>query len=269
MPEPLSGLIPGPTAITTTQAPFTVGAPTVPAFDVIEVLPLAAADRLRKLRDRSRDAHALIPPHGEIQEAIAEQREAERVLQKLIDHPSKRGHKLPQDDRRVVEATKTLERAAADLRRLNERAEARSQAWRAASGALAATESWLRFGRPPGTTLEAVAAVEPPKLLKGESLVDAVERLRRRGRELRANLNCVNSAPFPSSYAKQRAREQVEAFAQRGAISVSRLIEVDGDIEFPTLQMRATVHNATPGAIAFHEAIDVAGVIAYLQKCPR
>jgi hypothetical protein len=79
-----------------------------------------------------------------------------------------------------------------------------------------ACEVYLRDGKPGNTTLEAVE-VEPPKLNKGETVVDAIERHRRRVRELRADLHRIESATCPSSYAKQRMRAQIGQLAQRGA----------------------------------------------------
>jgi hypothetical protein len=51
------------------------------------------------------------------------------------------------------------------------------------------------------------------KLAKGESILDGIQRLRRRGRELKADLSRIQSAPYPSSYAKQKMRTQIEALA--------------------------------------------------------
>jgi hypothetical protein len=137
--------------------------------------------------------------------------------------------------------------------------------WTAASQAKTAVEDYLRHGVPGNCKLEAAAEVEP-KLNKGETVTDAIERLRRRGRELKAAIHTIRSSCFPSGYCKQRAREQVEQLSQRGAISVSRLVEFDGDIEFPSLQQRAMVHNATAGAVAFHETVDVVALMAFLHK---
>jgi hypothetical protein len=106
-----------------------------------------------------------------------------------------------------------------------------------------------------------------PKPAKGENgLLDQIEARRRRVRELRANWHTIQSAPFPSSYCRQRAREQVEQLAMCGAISVSRLVEADGEIEFPEIQIASTIYNAQPGAIAYHQRIDVVGLIAFLHK---
>ena len=64
---------------------------------------------------------------------------------------------------------KNLAKLSDDLRRLNERSEARTAAWHAASRALAATEEWLRTGKPGNCTLEAVET-ELPKLNKGDKI---------------------------------------------------------------------------------------------------
>ena len=83
-------------------------------------------------------------------------------------------------------------------------------------------ESWLRDGRPSGVE---VFEGPQPTLTKGQTLVDFIEQVRRRGRELQADLHRIRSAPFPSNHAKQQARAQIEALAERGTPSASRLIE--------------------------------------------
>jgi hypothetical protein len=127
-------------------------------------------------------------------------------------------------------------------------------------------EEFLKSGRPGGTTLEAVET-EPPKLAKGETVIDAIERLRRRGRELQADLHRIRSAPYPSAHAKRKMREQVEVWAQRGAANVAGLVEHgDGKIEFQREMLRVQMHNIpkAPAAIGYAEAIDAVAVIAWL-----
>jgi hypothetical protein len=65
---------------------------------------------------------------------------------------------------------------------------------------------------------------------------------------------------------KAQAKAQIEALAMRGAVNVSLLVEHDGMVEFPTQQVRATVYNAGPAAVAYHDAVDVVGLIAFLHK---
>jgi Putative transposase len=72
-----------------------------------------------------------------------------------------------------------------------------------------------------------------------------------RARELRADLHRVQSAPYPSSHAKARMREEIEQLARRGAVDVSALVEHDGD---------------SAQALAFGEVVDTVGLFAWLCK---
>jgi hypothetical protein len=266
MARQATGLTPAPTTVVAEQAVFDAAPqPMSPRFDVIEALPPAAADKLRALRQRSTDAHALIPMFADLQEANTERIKAEQRLKRLVDHPHDDGFGLKEDDPRVVAAQRQLDKLTGDAKRLNERNEARSQAWRTASGALAACEDWLRHGKPLGTVLEAVEN-EPVKLLKNEALIDGVERLRREGRGVKATIHTIQSSCFPKSHSKAQIRAQIEQFAQRGEVSVSDVIEHDGKIIWPMMRVQSQVFNAQPGAVAFHEAIDVAGLLAFLLK---
>jgi hypothetical protein len=136
--------------------------------------------------------------------------------------------------------------------------------WQTASQALATCDDFLRHGVPGNCKLEAVEG-EPPRLNKGETVIDAIERYRRRGRELRADQHRIASAPYPSSYAKQRMREQIEALAMQGAPSVSSLIELDGKIESQTQRLTSEVH-AERRSLAFTEVPDATALTCWLHK---
>ena len=127
---------------------------------------------------------------------------------------------------------------------------------------LSTVEGYLRDGPGPLRDLE----TPEPKLAKNETLLDAIERNRRRVRELAADLHRVHSAPYPSAHVKQRLRQQVEELAVRGAPSVSRLIEHDGPVEFATTQLRAKVHNSEPAAVAITEMPDTVAMFAWLHR---
>jgi hypothetical protein len=256
----MAGFEPGPA----NPQPMSVGFHTRPAFNVIELLPPGGADRLRTLRQHVSDLHSLTTPFAELQEANTAKLEAAHQLKRLTDHQQHGGFNLKSDDPRVIAAQARLDTLSADYRRLTERNEGRSTAWREAGQTLAAVEQWLRDGRPPNTTLQDFDG-KPPSLAKSEIVTDAIERLRRRGRELRADQRRVQSAPYPSSYCKQRAKEQIEALAQRGAPDVSLLIEHDGNVEFPTRSVQSMIYNTGTPAIAFAEVPDVAWV-AWLHK---
>lgn len=258
----MAGFEPRPATVT----PFSLGPDLVPQNDAADWLPPRAADRLRALRQHVADLRAIVPSFEEKHEASNARIAAQQWLEKLQAHPAERGFDLADDDGRVVAAGHELEKLAAEEKRLRSLDETRSAAWRAASAVLSNVALWLQDGRPRGTTLEDHDDAPEPKLNKGETLLDAIERHRRRARELRADAHRVRSSPFPSSHCKQRARAQIEQLAQRGAVSVARLVEHDGAVEFPTMRVQSQVFNATPGAVAFAETPDVLALTAWLHK---
>ena len=162
------------------------GAHVRPDWDPIEALPPAAADRLRLLRQRAKDHHALIPPFEDVRTASLERVNAERELQRLRDPAQDGGFNLPVDAPQVIAAQRTLDMATDAFTRLQELQATRSAAWQASGRVLSVCETYLRDGRPGGAALEAVEV--DPQLAKGEKgLLDAVENRRRRGRELKAD----------------------------------------------------------------------------------
>jgi hypothetical protein len=86
MPEPITALTPAPTALVNAPTPFSTGPHLQPQFDVIEILPERAQERLRALRLRSSEAHAVTVRHAELQEATTERTQAENRLRQLLVH---------------------------------------------------------------------------------------------------------------------------------------------------------------------------------------
>jgi hypothetical protein len=261
--DPVTGLTPAPAG---GQPPFSfAAAPTAPGFDVADLLPTAAAERLRQLRQHSLDQHALTVPFEQVREASMARQEAQNAHRRLVSHQQEGGFNLKPEHPSVMQALKTLERAEGELARLQARQAERSAAWNAAGRVLANVETWLRDGRPSGTVLEDWDGPEP-QLLKGEKgLLDAVENRRRRVRELKATLHTIESAPFPSSWAKQRTRAQIEVLSTQGVPSVSNLVERAGSVEFQTQRLQSEVF-AEQRAIGFAEVADAVALIAWLHK---
>ncbi|MGY4252933.1 hypothetical protein ACVI1L_000001, partial [Bradyrhizobium sp. USDA 4516] len=251
MTEP-AGFEPGPVD----PAPISFGFHGQPAFDPLDLLPPGAADRLRQFRQHVQDRHALTVPFQEISEANTAKLEEANRHRRLTDHQQHGGFNLKADDPRVVAAQSRLDKLTDDHQRLVARNEMRSQEWREAAQTLAAVEAWLGDGRPQGTLLKDFKGPEP-KLVAGEDILSALDKARRRGRELRADVNRIRSASFPLSYCKQRIREQVAA--RKRAPDVSPLIEHDGEVVWPTMQVQVNVYNAQPGAVGFAEVPDTLG----------
>jgi hypothetical protein len=238
-----------------------------PQFDPLEILPEGAAAKLRALRQRSADQHLLIPPFEQVRQASMDKITAQNELTRLVSAAADGGFNLPPTDARVVVAEKQREKMTADFTRLQELRETRTAQWLAASAVLANAETWLKSGRPGGTTLEDAKKEVEPKLAKNESgLLDAIENRRRRVRELKADLHRIASAPFPSNHCKAQMRAQIEALVQRGAPDVSLLIEHDREIIWPMQSLQSEVYNAQPGATAFAKTPDTSALLAWLFK---
>jgi hypothetical protein len=264
--EQATGLTPAPLSTIVTPTPFSVGFPSPPSFDPLEALPPLAQERLRKLRDRAADAHAVCVPFADIQEASTARIEAENRLRQLQAHPQEFGSNLPPTDARVVTQQRLVNKLTDDFRRLQERSEMKLAAWQAASAALAACEDFPRHGVPGNTTLEAVE-VEPPKLLKNETLLDYVERQRRDGRRVKADIHRVRSACYTKAEAMALVSATVENWGGNG-IDTSATIEHLSQPTIPTKTVQAMVHNVpgAPAAVAFVEVPDVAAIFSTVLK---
>jgi len=251
-------------------ATFQTAAPTPPtplsfssSPDLIAWLPEAAAERLRALRQHFADLRSVVPPFEDRQAAANAKVAAENALKRLQAHPSAGGFGLPKGNDRVIAAEATLERCTAGFERLTTLYDTRLAVWTATSHVLS---TWLRDGgRRSGVVLQDFDGPEA-KPLKGESIVDAIERHRRRGRELRADLHKISNSPFPSAYCKHRVREMITELAERGRPSLSALVEQGRDvIEWPTTMQQVTLHNAGAGASGFVQQTDVA-LFAWMHK---
>ncbi len=260
-----TGFPPAPLETTVAPTPLPGGFHTAPAFDVVELLPERAQDRLRKLRLRKDDAHAVIPMFEDIREANAAKVDAERALTRLTAHPSERGFNLPPTDPRVIAQQRTVDKLTDDWKRLTELREVRSAQFQAAGAALANVETWLRHGVPGGCTLQD-HETEVPKPTKGENgLLDQIEVRRRRVRELRADEHRIRSAPYPSAHAKAQMRQQIEQLAERGTPSVSRLVELDGPLDFQTQRLTSEIQGERR-QLGFTETADAVALICWLHR---
>jgi hypothetical protein len=111
-------------------------------------------------------------------------------------------------------------------------------------------------------------AVEP-KLLSGESQADAVNRLRRRQRELKSDLDHIRFASWPSSEAKKLARSHVDALVERGRPNVFDLINNRGQIAWPTVttqQMSMPVTAGQDAQLILTTVHDDLAIMAWLDR---
>jgi 23S rRNA A2030 N6-methylase RlmJ len=76
--------------------------------DVLAFLPAAAADRLRALRQKARDAHSLRPEFADRHEANTARGDAERRLQRLLAPRAQRGFDLRETTRKSLKRDDSL-----------------------------------------------------------------------------------------------------------------------------------------------------------------
>ena len=111
-------------------------------------------------------------------------------------------------------------------------------------------------------------AIEP-KMQDGETLADAVERLRRYIRGRRVDLGAVKFAPYPSSESKQRMRAEIEALAERGRPNVFHLIESRDGINWPSQTSQTMTTPIGPNdqaQLMISTTPDALGVMAWIHR---
>ena len=96
--------------------------------DAADWLPAGAADRLRALRVHIEERHSLTIPFADISEATTARIHAEQRLARLLAHQHDGGFQLSEEDGRVVEQRKLVEKLTNEAKRLNERNEVRTAA---------------------------------------------------------------------------------------------------------------------------------------------
>jgi hypothetical protein len=106
-----------------------------------------------------------------------------------------------------------------------------------------------------------------PRVLGGEGPGDSVERLRRRIRELKSDLDQVRCAPYPASEAKQLVRAQIDQLAMRGAPTLFDVIDRRGDIKWPELTTRSmSISVGTePAQMVITTTPDTLAILAWLH----
>lgn len=224
----------------------------------------AAAEKLIMLRQHAADLHAAIPTFEARQEAAQVETAHQTRIAQLTRPRVMGGHGMEEDAAQVTMERKALDKATATLQRLDELIEVRTAKWRDGTRIVQAVdEFFLAGGIPRGCAVE---EVEPPKLAKNGNLVEAIERERHRIRELRADAHRVASCPFPSSHTKRRMREAIEALAERGRPSVSRLVELDGAVEFADVAHQIPIITDKDAGIASLVEPDALALIAWLFK---
>lgn len=229
-------------------------------FDLIlDLLPAAAREKLRHLRQVRDDARAAARSLSDnIRDLIADKNAAEVSRRRLTDGYQGSGFQLPVDDPRVREKSEKIKYLNEEISRLKLPAEQRSEAAQLRGRLVDHVERWLK--QLPPTTKIALHLGRQVTLPKGETALDAVERVRRRVRELQADILQVRAAPRPSSVCKKLIREQIEQMAATGRPNVAPVIDNGEPLQFPIALVRFPISSTV------ENMVDVLAIMTWLQK---
>ncbi len=109
----------------------------------------------------------------------------------------------------------------------------------------------------------------PKKSTKAADDIPAaiVARCRTRFEELTAQIRATRSAPIPSAKAKEIARYQIEAFAERGRPEVDRLIAHGEPVAWPTTNPGPLLVDGGNGGVVFPApGADATALLAWLHR---
>lgn len=226
--------------------------------DVLKRLPPKGAHKLRELRQAREDQRVLVLAASD---ACRDAREAKMRAQsdlRMATMPRANGGRglLPGSDEEVRLRTLIAEHGD-ELTRHNELMLLRSGQLEFQSHLLDALDGFVR-DLPADSSISDHTA---PTIKAGVDLHDAVEKARHRIRQLRADLDEVRAAPFPSSVVKKAIASQVAALARRGAPNVLDVVEGGGELRFPTLVARNRIEGGR--GLAAVEVPDAFGLMAW------
>lgn len=181
-------------------------------------LPRKAAEKFAAIVNQHNDLRYVSEgAHDEFREALRQHREASTDCENLQS-----GNGRPTISLNLESAHATLATARDLLDRATARRDQIASAAQEVRDLKTNIDRWLSEVH--GRELREASGPEA-KPRKGESLADAVERCRRRVRELHADAHRVRSAPIPSAEAKAFAAQYVAALQEAGEPDLHFLIE--------------------------------------------
>ncbi|TGS46020.1 MULTISPECIES: hypothetical protein [unclassified Mesorhizobium] len=220
--------------------------------DLADRLPAEAKAKLLRLREAKIAAQDLAAPmferiHEKRMErlnfwTVASKREHDFHLSNLFIAHRHHGVELPPEGKAALAA---IDQDKAKLARLDEelaRLEAQNthKARRAQTLGALIDNNLERFllSLRPGTRITEFDGIVP-KLRKGETASEAIERTRNERASLLADLNDLQAKPITAQAAKAKAREHIELLANDGKPSVLSLLDHGEGIGFMRLNSRA------------------------------
>lgn len=195
-------------------------------------LPPHAAEKLRRFLDARSESLVLARAASDARNEILEQKlEIERQIERSLALPRAiYGDALPAEGPELQRLRARLETVEAELRRREERLEARG-AQAAALGNLVQNNLARQVERIAGEAAPYEGKTAAPG--RNETPAAAVARVRRRREELVAERDAIRAAPRPVAEIKADLARQVERLAQAGRPNLAETIDRGGLIGFP------------------------------------
>jgi hypothetical protein len=219
--------------------------------DPIGKLPRESAAKLRALEAREQDLSSAARDLAVRRMQIVDRRVVARTNLEGAGHggfgPS--GRRAPPRENDIAYAQSIVDGIEAELAAVDQRL-ARIDARR--SPLPARLNDWLRT-LPPGTELFLHPTPPAPQLGKGQTSIAAVEQLRERILELRADRHQVASSPYPASMVKEAMRRQVATLGERGCPDALKAVEIGVGIKFPST--RETIPGLGGAGLELHDAL--------------
>ncbi|WP_147377644.1 hypothetical protein [Mesorhizobium waimense] len=250
--------------------------------DPADRLPKPARAKLLRLRDERTAAHDLVQPmFDRINDSHIDKLKAFHEIQKLESEYNRNIH-FASDERAGREPTSSAKAFLARIdetkrkharlteihNRLVEQQSEKSGRSRALAGLLDSNlERWLK-ALPPGSKIIPYQGAAP-KLRKGETTVEAIERVRQERAVALADLNDLRARPITVAAAKAKAKEQIERLAADGRPSVLSLLDHGEQVRFAlSLEPRSqsNISRDLFAALAFTTWVNRDALIAAINK---
>lgn len=243
-----------------------------PRFDARHYrLPPAAVAKLQAMQDAGEEARAVYTTATDRLRRANEtanqwRREVTTLRRQKRAYVTPIGGGEPAPSAPLMQAERELAAAEAEVARHLARQGEANEASEGPRACLHQLQRWLDKQR--GRALPAfTGTVGAPVQRRGETLAQAVERVRGEIAERRADLHRIASAPLTSAEAKAAIRREVEALAEAGAPDVGRVLEGQ-PIRWPSFRELRHLGSNGPiyGESGDPQAVDARALMAWLMK---
>lgn len=213
-----------------------------PAREHLEALETEAQEQNRALNDVREQLHELRQDRDRIRQRI----------DRLTKHPT---HALSPDDPAVMEENKRVERLTKRIEPLEQRHAEKQERWRELAALVGAIDHWIADHVRRGAWQ--MYQGPEPQLRKSETFAQAVERIRKRIRELKADRAQHIAAPVPAAQAKQLLRAEVARYAELGRPDVVPVVDYGQAVRWPVAAMNKTAFGSLKMSVAGGDGSEV------------